>query len=158
MNHTPKNGATNLIRKRRYIALCERAMGGHLKISTNHISLKVKDLQESLHFYNHVLQLPVVRIIGPKNQPRLIFLQGLELSQINSDEEWLSPEQAGFFGHIGFEVENIEAWIERLEQAGVQFTTRFRDVKFKEEKMAVKVSFFLDPNGIPLELVEWRQL
>jgi len=45
-----------------------------------------------------------------------------------------------------------------LDQAGVQFTTRFRDVKFEEEKMAVKVSFFLDPNGIPLELVEWRQL
>ena len=128
------------------------------KLSTNHISLKVKDLQASLRFYHHILHLPIVRIIGPKDNPRLIFLQGLELSQIGPDDEWVPPPKTGFFGHIGFEVENIEAWIERLEAEGVQFTRRFRDVRFEDEKMAVKVSFFLDPSGIPLELVEWRTL
>ena len=128
------------------------------KLSTNHLSLKVKDLQASFRFYHHVLQLPVVRIIGPKDNPRLIFLQGLELSQVGPDDEWVPPPKTGFFGHIGFEVENIDAWIERLEAEGVQFTLRFRDVKFEDEKMAVKVSFFLDPSGIPLELVEWRTL
>jgi catechol 2,3-dioxygenase-like lactoylglutathione lyase family enzyme len=128
------------------------------KLSTNHLSLKVKDLQASFRFYHHILQLPVVRIIGPQDNPRLIFLQGLELSQVGPDDEWVPPPKTGFFGHIGFEVENIDAWIERLEAAGVQFTLRFRDVRFEDEKMAVKVSFFLDPNGIPLELVEWRTL
>ncbi len=133
-------------------------MSAKLKLSTNHISLKVKDLQESLRFYNQLLQLPIERIIGPKDNPRLIFLKGLELSQIQPDDEWVPPLKTGFFGHIGFEVEDIDAWIKRLEAEGVQFTLRFRDVKFENEKMAVKVSFFLDPSGIPLELVEWRNL
>jgi len=133
-------------------------MSAKLKLSTNHISLKVKDLQESLRFYHQLLQLPIERVIGPKDNPRLIFLQGLELSQIQPDDEWIPPTKTGFFGHIGFEVEDIDAWIKRLEAEGVQFTLRFRDVKFENEKMAVKVSFFLDPSGIPLELVEWRNL
>ncbi len=133
-------------------------MSATLKLATNHLSLKVKDLQAAFQFYHHLLQLPIVRIIGPPDNPRLIFLQGLELSQLRPGDEWVPPPKTGFFGHIGFEVENIDAWIERLEAAGVQFTTRFRDVKFEDEKLAVKVSFFLDPSGIPLELVEWRTL
>ena len=128
------------------------------KISTNHISFRVKDLKESFHFYHEVLQLPIIRIIGPKDNPRLVFLQGLELSQLRPGEEWIPPGKTGFFGHIGLEVENIEEWIKRLEAKGIEFTTRFRDVKFEAEKKAVKVSFFLDPSGIPLELVEWRDL
>ncbi|MFQ6074506.1 MAG: VOC family protein [Candidatus Bathyarchaeia archaeon] len=128
------------------------------RISTNHISIRVKDLQEAFRFYHEVLQLPIVRIIGPEDNPRLIFLQGLELSQRKPEEAWVPPDKTGFFDHIGFEVENIEEWIERLEAEGVQFTLRFRDIRFEEEKKAVKVSFFLDPSGIPLELVEWREL
>lgn len=132
-------------------------MRKNLKISTNHVSLKVKDLQESFRFYHQVLQLPIIRVIGPKDKPSLIFLQGLELSQMKLEEEWVQPK-TGFFGHIGFEVENIEAWIKKLEKENVQFITRFREVKFEKENMAVKICFFPDPDDILLELVEWREL
>ena len=128
------------------------------KMSMNHISLRVKNLQESFRFYHEILGLPVVRIIGPLENPRLIFLEGLELSQLKPDQESVDPDQTGFYGHIGFEVQDIEQWIKKLEEQGVQFTLKFRDVIFKEEKHAVKVSFFTDPDNIPLELVEWRKL
>jgi lactoylglutathione lyase len=133
-------------------------MSAKLKLSTNHISLKVKDLQASFRFYHELLQLPIVRMVGPKDNPRIIWLQGLDISQIRPDVESVPPPKTGFFGHIGFEVENIEAWIERLEVAGVQFTRRFGDVKFEDEKLGLKLSFFLDPDGISCELVEWRNL
>ncbi len=133
-------------------------MSTKLKLSTNHISLKVKNLQESFRFYHKILQLPIIRIVGPKDNPRIIWLQGLEISQIKPDDERVPPTKTGFFGHIGFEVENIEAWIERLEAEGVQFTRRFGDVKFEDEKLGLKLSFFLDPDGISCELVEWRNL
>jgi len=133
-------------------------MSAKLKLSTNHISLKVKDLQASFRFYHEILQLPIVRIVGPKDNPRIIWLQGLEISQIRPDAERVPPSKTGFFDHIGFEVENIEAWIERLEEAGVHFTRRFGDIKFEDEKLGLKLSFFLDPDGISCELVEWRNL
>jgi len=132
-------------------------MNESLYISTNHISIRVKDLQKSFHFYHKVLQLPIVRIIGSKDKPKLIFLKGLELSQMEPNND-VCHHSRDFFSHIGFEVEKIEEWIKRLEMEGVRFTTRFKDIKFEKEKIAVKVSFFLDPDGIPLELVEWREL
>ncbi len=133
-------------------------MTAKLKLATNHISLKVKDLQESFRFYHKILQLPIVRIVGPKDNPRVIWLQGIEISQIRPGDERVSSSQTGFFGHIGFEVENIEAWIEKLEAEGVQFTRRFDDIKFEEEKLGLKLSFFPDPDDISCELVEWRNL
>ena len=133
-------------------------MTAKLKLATNHISLKVKDLQESFRFYHKILQLPIIRTVGPKDNPRVIWLQGIEISQIRPDDEQGPPSTTGFFGHIGFEVENIEAWIKKLEAEGVQFTRRFDDIKFEDEKLGLKLSFFLDPDGISCELVEWRNL
>lgn len=133
-------------------------MTAKLKLATNHISLKVKDLQVSFRFYHEILQLPIVRTVGPTDNPRVIWLQGIEISQIRPDDEHVPSSQPGFFGHIGFEVENIEAWIDKLEAEGVQFTRRFDDIKFEDEKLGLKLSFFLDPDGISCELVEWRNL
>jgi lactoylglutathione lyase len=133
-------------------------MSAKLKLSTNHISLKVKNLQESFRFYHEILQRPIVRIVGPKDNPRIIWLQGIEITQIRPDDKRVLPSKTGFFGHIGFEAENIEVWIKRLEAEGVQFTRRFGDIKFEEEKLCLKLSFFLDPDGISCELVEWRNL
>ncbi len=128
------------------------------RMSMNHISLRVRDLKVSFRFYHEILGLPIVRIIGPQENPRLIFLEGLELSQLKPGQECIDPVQTGFYGHIGFEVQNIEQWIKKLDEQGVKFTLKFRDVIFNEEKVAVKVSFFTDPDNIPLELVEWRKL
>ena len=119
----------------------------------NHTALRVKDVKNAFHFYHEVLGLPIVRIIGPKKKPRLVFLQGIELSSIKSGEE-----NKGSFSHLGLEVNNIEEVYKELKEKGIKFETPVRDIKFEEEGKAVKITSFKDPDGNRVELVEWRPL
>ncbi len=118
----------------------------------NHVAVRVRDVKKAFHFYHEILKIPTVRIIGTDNDPRTVFLQGLELSQINPEERDVS------LSHLGLEVSNIEEVYEELMKKGVVFDGPVRDVKFEKEKKAVKVAFFNDPDGNKVELVEWRNL
>ena len=119
----------------------------------NHTALRVKDMNEAFHFYHEVLKLPIVRTIGPDDNPRIVFLQGIELSRIRPED------QSGVsFSHLGLEVSRIEEVYEELKKRGVVFDGPVRDIKFEEERKAVKVAFFRDPDGNRVELVEWRDL
>jgi len=121
-------------------------------LNMNHTALRVKDVKKANQFYHDILKLPTIRTIGPSDNPRLVFLQGLELSQIR-------PEQGSVsFSHLGLEVSKIEEVYEELKKKGVVFDGPVRDVKFEAEKKAVKVAFFNDPDGNRVELVEWRDL
>ena len=51
-------------------------------LNVNHTALRVKNLKKALNFYHEVLGLPIVQIIGSKNEPKIVFLQGIELSGI----------------------------------------------------------------------------
>ena len=122
-------------------------------LNMNHTSIRVKDLEKSFHFYHEVLGLPVVRRIGPEANPRIVFLQGLELSRAGPEEE-----SSGGFSHLGLEVSNIEAVYEELKEKGVPFDVPVREIRFEDEGKAVKIAFFRDPDGNRIELVEWRDL
>ena len=122
-------------------------------LNMNHTSLHVEDVKRAYHFYNEVLGLDVVRIIGSEESPSIVFLQGIELSKRRPNEEG-----AGCFSHLGLEVENIEEVVKELERKGVVFETEIRDIIFEKEKKAVKITFFRDPDANRVELVEWRDL
>jgi catechol 2,3-dioxygenase-like lactoylglutathione lyase family enzyme len=127
-------------------------------MTVDHVSFKVKDLEESFHFYHDILKLPFVRVLGPTDTlAKRMFVGKIELVQIGPEEEW-NPSNMGIFSHLALEVENIEKWIEQLQADGVRFIHQFSDTKFDKEKIGAKVAFFRDPNGIPLELIEWREL
>jgi catechol 2,3-dioxygenase-like lactoylglutathione lyase family enzyme len=119
----------------------------------NHTALRVKDMKKAFQFYHETLRLPVVRTIGPEDNPRVVFLQGIELSRVR-------PEDAGgaSFSHFGLEVDGIEEACDKLKKRGIAFEGPVRDIKFEEERKAVKVAFFRDPDGNRVELVEWRNL
>ncbi|MCJ7610021.1 VOC family protein [Candidatus Bathyarchaeota archaeon] len=118
----------------------------------NHAALRVKDVKRAYMFYHDTLELPIDRIIGSQSSPRIVFLQGVELSQARPDQ---GP--AGF-SHLGLVVERIEEVYEELRKKGIVFEGPVRDVRFEDEKKAVKVAFFSDPDGNRVELVEWRDL
>lgn len=122
-------------------------------LNMNHTSLRVKDVKKSFQFYHDVLGLPVERTIGPNESPRIVFLQGIELSHRRPEED-----STGCFNHLGIEVSKIDEVIKALKEKGVVFDTEIRDIKFEENEEAVKIIFFRDPDGNKVELVEWRDL
>ena len=121
-------------------------------LNVNHAALRVRDLKKAVHFYRDLLGIPTARIIGPVEDPRIVFLQGIELSAVQP-----GSEEAGF-SHLGLEVRHIEKVCEELKGKGITFDTPLRDVTFDEEGKAVKIITFKDPDGNRVELVEWRNL
>ena len=120
--------------------------------AVNHTAIKVKDLAESVKFYHEIMGLPIVRHIGPADNPRVVFLPGVELSQLSEDQ---SSETPGFFAHIGIAVDNIEEACKHLEEQGVEFETPLREIVFEEIQQRLQLVFFKDPDGIMVEYVKW---
>ena len=58
------------------------------------------------------------------------------------------PKHAGL-RHLAFKVEDVEAYLARLDQLGIE-NTGLRYDDFDGKKMA----FFFDPEGLPLEIHE----
>jgi len=123
--------------------------------AVNHTAIKVKNLQESVKFYHEKMGLPIIRHIGPADNPRVVFLPGVELSQLGEGQ---SSETPGFFNHIGIAVDNIEEACERLEEHGVEFETPLKEIEFPEINQRLQLVFFKDPDGIMVEYVKWSPI
>jgi catechol 2,3-dioxygenase-like lactoylglutathione lyase family enzyme len=52
--------------------------------------------------------------------------------------------------HIGFEVDNLEAFIKKLEAKGIKFDVAFRNVPAIE----LNIAYLTDPSGVYIELTE----
>jgi len=133
-------------------------MSGSVEIkidpTVNHTAVKVKDLKASVRFYHEVLGLPILRQIDSPEDPRVVFLPGVELSQREDDGD----DVPGFFGHIGLAVENIEEMCRHLEAQGVEFDVPLKEITFEKIGERLKLAFFKDPDGITVEFVQWRPL
>jgi lactoylglutathione lyase len=123
--------------------------------SNNHISIKVKNLAESVKFYHEMMGLPITRQLGPADNPRTVFLPGVELSQLPEGQDSETP---GFFSHIGIAVDNIEEACKRLEEHGVEFENPLREIVFEEIQQKLQLAFFKDPDGIMVEYVKWTPI
>jgi catechol 2,3-dioxygenase-like lactoylglutathione lyase family enzyme len=123
--------------------------------AVNHVSIKVKNLAESVKFYHETMGLPIIRQLGPADNPRTVFLPGVELSQL---PEGQSSEVPGCLAHIGIAVDNIEEACKRLEEHGVEFETPLREIVFEEIQQRLQLAFFRDPDGIMVEYVKWTPM
>lgn len=109
------------------------------KVSPSHIALRVRNIKESIKFYNEVLGLPINRLVGDPDDPRVCFLPGLELIKDDS----IKREECRGLVHIGLKVENPETAIAELKSKGVKFM----------EKEKLMPAFFNDPEGNVVEFV-----
>ena len=123
--------------------------------AANHTSVKVKNLAESVKFYHEIMGLPIIRQIGPPENPRIVFLPGVELSQVSDGQ---SSDTPGFFAHIGIAVDNIEEACKRLEEHGVELEKPLREIVFEEMGQRLQLAFFKDPDGIAVEYVKWTPM
>ncbi len=120
-----------------------------INVPYNHIAIKVKDLEASLRFYRDLLGLPVERRL---DEPEIVWLPGVELSQLEEGKEF------AFTGHIGLGVRNIEEICAYLEEQGVEFDVPLKDIVWEQMGKGLKLAFFKDPDGLSVELVQWRDL
>lgn len=89
-----------------------------MKLSMNWVTLRVRDLEASLDFYNRILGLPIDRrfesrgkqivMLGTVGQPKIELIQGSDPA--------LKPECGVSFG---FEVASLDEAIEYLNSQGI---------------------------------------
>jgi glyoxylase I family protein len=127
-----------------------------LKLSkVHHIAIICSDYQKSKHFYTVILGLEIVREVYrlERDSYKLDLMVGgqyqIELFSFpNPPARASRPESAGL-RHLAFEVDDVTASVEYLQQHGIVVEPIRID-----EFTGKQFTFFADPDGLPLELVE----
>lgn len=119
-----------------------------MKLSMNWITLRVRDLEASLDFYNRILGLPMDRrfesrgkqivMLGTAEQPKIELIQGSDPA--------LKPE-CGV--SVGFEVESLDNAIAHLKRHGIPVA---RGPIAPNPHL--RFFYILDPDGFEVQLAE----
>ncbi|MEF9939327.1 MAG: VOC family protein [Clostridium sp.] len=120
----------------------------------HHIAIIASDYEKSRDFYVNKLGFQVIRenYREERNDYKLDLKMGdceLELFAINGSPERPSYPEACGLRHLAFRVDGIEQIISELNEVGIE-TEPIRIDEFTNKKM----TFFKDPDGLPLELHE----
>ncbi|MBS4220321.1 VOC family protein [Bacillus sp. FJAT-49711] len=117
-----------------------------------HIGIMVKDMDESLAFYQNILGLKLRSREWLNDTVELAFLYFTEQPSVEIELVYgVQVENEGIVNHLAFTVEDIEAELARLKEAGVKLVDEEPRSILKDN---VKIAFFEGPNGEKLELVE----
>ncbi len=120
-----------------------------------HVMVKVRDLEESVAFYQDVLGLKeAFRLYGDDGAVRIVYLhvgdrQFVELSLGSGDAPGTN---AIGYNHICFEVEGINDLYQRLLPTGCVVEGSLRRGKDKSWQFWLK-----DPSGNRIELMEYNE-
>ena len=120
----------------------------------HHVAIICSNYEISKEFYVEKLGFEIIREIYREERQSYKLDLKLGESQIelfsfpNSPKRPSYPEACGL-RHLAFKVDCIEEVIEELNKKGIE-TEPIRIDEFTNEKM----TFFFDPDGLPLELHE----
>jgi catechol 2,3-dioxygenase-like lactoylglutathione lyase family enzyme len=119
-------------------------------VAIRSILINVTDVDRSVDFYRRFLQVEVIE----SNDDGAVLdavTATIRLRRVNSPEQstWSSDDLQRGFRHIGFKSAEIDARVAVLKGAGVPFHLEPIDAEG-----GVRITFFYDPDGTLLELVE----
>ncbi|AOR23741.1 VOC family protein [Clostridium taeniosporum] len=126
-----------------------------MNLSTiHHIAIIVSDYEKSKDFYVNKLGFKVIRenYRSDRDDYKLDVKLGdceLEIFKMKDSPKRVSRPEACGLRHLAFKVECIEEVINELNEKGIE-TEPVRIDEFTNKKM----TFFFDPDGLPLELHE----
>ena len=118
----------------------------HVDIMGYHVHFMTPGHEELLDWYTDVFGLevrPRGTLATTTNVP------GMNLSFSSSEQERAASRGASI-DHIGFEIDDLEAFCRELEAKGIKFDVPFREVPSIE----LKIAFITDPAGVRIELTE----
>jgi glyoxylase I family protein len=121
----------------------------------HHIAIICSDYSVSRHFYTEVLGLEVLREQNRADRESWKCDLGLEGKYVielfsfpDSPLRPTRPEACGL-RHLCFAVDDLDAEVKRLESCGVAVESIRVD-----PATGLRYTFFADPDGLPLELME----
>tara|TARA_Y100000034_G_scaffold19800_1_gene22514 strand:- start:56627 stop:57007 length:381 start_codon:yes stop_codon:yes gene_type:complete len=117
----------------------------------NHIALSVKDVDESVQFYQKVFQLEEIENTASNSKTRWLSLnEGKQLHLIPRPKSEIKINKAV---HFALSTPNLEETISNLENLKIEFSD-WKDVpnKVYVRKDGIKQIYFQDPNGYWIEL------
>lgn len=120
----------------------------------HHVAIIVSDYEKSKHFYVDLLGFRIIRENYRKERDDYkldLELDGCELEIFSGAANPKRPSYPEAVGlrHLAFYVENMEESVKELNALGIQ-TEPIRQDEITNKKM----TFFFDPDGLPLELHE----
>lgn len=120
----------------------------------HHVAIIVSDYQKSKEFYVDLLGFEVIRenYRSERNDHKLDLKFGnseLEIFAMPNNPKRVSNPEACGLRHLAFKVDDIEEVIAELAAKGIDCEP-IRIDDYTNEKM----TFFFDPDGLPLELHE----
>lgn len=120
----------------------------------HHVAIIVSDYQKSKEFYVDLLGFEVIRenYRPERNDHKLDLKFGnseLEIFAMPNNPKRVSNPEACGLRHLAFKVDAIEEVIDELAAKGIDCEP-IRIDDYTNEKM----TFFFDPDGLPLELHE----
>ena len=117
-----------------------------------HVTIAVKDMEESLHFYGDIIGLPEVRRLPSAPGREIVFLGNENESLV---ELIYNSAQADFsFGaslSIGFEVPSLDAMLEKLREEGID------PGPVSSPNPVMRMIFITDPNGVRVQFLEEKR-
>lgn len=118
---------------------------------TDHIGIKVRDIDASVKFYCDNLDF-MVDSKFENERSKIVFLKNE-----NTVIELICPKtgeydfvSSGIINHMAFTVSDIYAYIEKLKKNNVKF-----DTEAPRELLDKKIIFFAGPDGESLEFVQY---
>ena len=119
--------------------------------SFNHIALSVKDVDESIAFYQSLMQLKEIKNTASDSKTRWLSLgEGKQLHLIPRPDSVIKINKAV---HFALATSDIDSFIKRLEKFGIDYSdwigTKNKDYIRKD---GIKQVYFQDPNGYWIEI------
>lgn len=120
----------------------------------HHVAIIASDYEKSREFYVEKLELPVIRehYRSERDDYKLDLQVGnteLEIFGVKNPPKRVTNPEACGLRHLAFKVENIEDAVKWLNAKGIE-TEPVRWDEFTQKRM----TFFRDPDDLPLELHE----
>ena len=122
----------------------------------SHVSITVKNIDDSIKFYRDVIGLEVEsRRQIPENNAEIAFLSDkvndvrIELTYWKEKADWTSGDE---LDHLAFSVPDMDEAVKRFRKLNVEIAKEPYSLKGSTSKIA----FIKDPNEIWIELIEQR--
>ena len=117
-----------------------------VEVSGYHIHFRTPEYEELLDWYLDVFGLemrPRGQIQTTTNVPGMNMSFGVARGA-------LAPTRGTAIDHIGFELDDLEAFTQQLKAKGIEFDTDFRVI----DSLQLKIAYLTDPSGVRIELTE----